>query len=308
MINKTTDAAHAGRRLDQVAAELFSEYSRARLQTWIKDGHLLVNGKTAKAKDKLAGAEILSLDAVLIDETDWVAAPVDFSCIYEDEELLVIDKPMGLVVHPAAGHHQDTLVNGLLYRFPELKQLPRAGIVHRIDKDTTGLLVVAKTLTAHHSLVKQLQDKTVCREYDAIALGELMGGATIDLPIARHPHQRLKMAVVNSGKMAVTHYRIKERFSGYTRVAVQLETGRTHQIRVHFAQMNHPLLGDPLYGGRTKWPKGLTEEQRKFIAEFPRQALHATRLGLVHPVTQEYREWHSPLPQDMEQLLVVLRE
>lgn len=308
MIIKTTDAAHAGRRLDQVAAELFSEYSRARLQIWIKEGHLLIDGKTARAKNKLLGGESLSLEAVLVDETDWIAAPVDFPCIYEDEDLLIIDKPAGLVVHPAVGHHTDTLVNGLLYRYPELKQLPRAGIIHRIDKETSGLLVVAKNLTAHHSLVKQLQEKTVCREYDAVALGEFTGGCTIDEPIGRHSQQRMKMAVISSGKPAITHYKIKERFVGYTRLAIQLETGRTHQIRVHFAHINHPLLGDPVYGGRMKWPKGLTEEKRQCIAEFPRQALHATRLGLIHPVTQEYKEWHSPLPQDIEQLLTVLRE
>lgn len=296
----------AGKRLDQIAAELFPDYSRGRLQKWIKDGDLLVDGEAKKPKDKLIGGEQLTVSAELEDEGNWEPDPVDFEVIFEDEQLLVINKPVGLVVHPAAGHARGTLVNGLLYREPAFKQLPRAGIVHRLDKETSGLMVVAKTLEAHTDLVRQLQSRTVHREYQAVTLGVMTGGGVVDAPIDRHPRQRTKMAVVEEGKPAVTHYRVIQRYRGHTHVSCKLETGRTHQIRVHMAYIHYPLVGDPLYGGRVKIPKGASEALIQTLQNFKRQALHAYKLGLVHPATGKTMEWKCPLPEDFQNLLAVL--
>jgi 23S rRNA pseudouridine1911/1915/1917 synthase len=300
-------------RLDQVAAQLFSDFSRERLKDWIKDGRLTLNGRPGKPKDKLVGGETLVLLAELAVETPALPQDIPLTIVYEDEALLVVDKPAGLVVHPGAGNPDGTLMNALLHHWSDLNLLPRAGIVHRIDKDTSGLLVVAKTLQAHTALTEQLADKTVYREYEAVVCGVMTGGGTVDAPIDRHPTDRTRMAVVNRrhdedqrGRDAVTHYRVIARFRGHTHVRVQLETGRTHQIRVHMSHIGHPLIGDPVYAGRPRLPKGGSPEMIRAVQHFPRQALHARRLGLAHPVTGEAMNWESPLPADMQELLAIL--
>lgn len=297
---------HAGQRLDQVAAVLFPGYSRARLQGWIRDGSLRVNGGTGRPKDRVVGSESLVLQAELVPEVEDRPEALALPIVYEDDDILVLDKPAGLVVHPAAGHAAGTLLNGLLHHDPGLANLPRAGIVHRLDRDTTGLMVVARNLEAHHSLVEQLQDKSLFREYEAIAVGVMTGGGRVDAPLGRHPSDRKRQAVVADGKPAVTHYRLVERYRGHTRIRVQLETGRTHQIRVHMAHIRYPLVGDPVYGGRLRLPAGASEALREALRQFPRQALHARRLGLVHPRSGDYAEFESPLPDDMQALIRVL--
>jgi 23S rRNA pseudouridine1911/1915/1917 synthase len=298
----------AGARLDQVAARVFAEYSRERLKDWIKDGRLTIDGKPAKPRDKVLGGEQLVLAALLDIETAAAPEDIPLQIVYEDEHLLVIDKPAGLVVHPGAGNPGGTLMNALLFHHPDLQHLPRAGIVHRIDKDTSGLLVVAKTLPAQTSLVEQLSDKSVYREYEAVVVGVLTSGGTVDKPIDRHPVDRVRMAISDGGRDAVTHYRVIARFRGHSHVRVQLETGRTHQIRVHMESISHPLVGDPVYGGRMRLPKGSSQALIKAIQQFPRQALHARRLGLIHPAFGQEMSWESPLPADMVALLAVLAE
>lgn len=296
------------KRLDQAAAELMPEHSRSRLQSWIKSGALTVNGKSRKPRDKVMMGDSLALDAEPEVQVTWEAEPISLDIVYEDEHLLVINKPAGLVVHPAAGHSDGTLVNALLNYAPEVENLPRAGIVHRLDKDTSGIMVVARSLIAHTSLVDQLQTRTMGREYEAVVVGALTGGATVDAPIGRHPQDRKRMAVVSSGKPAVTHYRLLERFAAHTLVRCKLESGRTHQIRVHMAHVRHPLVGDPAYGGRLRLPKGTTEELRDVLAAFTRQALHARQLTLEHPETGEILSWEVPLPEDMVHLIEALRK
>lgn len=309
-LQATVPETLSGQRLDQVAAALFSDYSRARLQQWIRDGELLVNGAVLKPKARLlAGDQLALAPGPLPDSTKaWQqpeAMPLDI--VFEDESLLVINKPVGMVVHPAAGNHAGTLLNGLLHHCPALQKIPRAGIVHRLDKDTSGLMVVAKTLPAHHSLVSQLQARAVEREYLAVACGVLTGGGTVDLPLGRHPVQRKKQAVVEGGKRAVTHYRVLERYRAHTLLQVNLETGRTHQIRVHMSHLRHPLVGDSLYGGRLRIPAGCSVSLATLLREFPRQALHARRLSLQHPQAATPCVWEAPVPVDMQQLLDVLR-
>lgn len=296
-----------GMRLDCAVAELFSEYSRSRLQEWIKSGELTVDGEVWKTKSKVKGGEVLRLDALLKPEELWTAEAIALDIRYEDEEILVLNKAPGLVVHPGTGNPDGTLLNALLHHAPDLALLPRAGIVHRLDKDTSGLLVVAKTLGAHHSLVDQLSARTVKRQYEAIAVGVMTGGGTVTAPIDRHPTQRTKMAVIPGGKEAITHYRVVTRFRGHTHIRVNLETGRTHQIRVHMASIQYPLLGDDAYGGRLRHPKGATPELLAAIRNFKRQALHAGKLGLEHPASGEWLEWESDLPDDMQVMLEVLR-
>ena len=297
----------AGHRIDQIAAELFSDFSRARLQEWIKSGHLTVDGLAVRGKDKVRSGNVLALDAELESRENWAAQELALDVVYEDASLLVINKPAGLVVHPGAGSPDGTMLNALLFRDPQLAAIPRAGIVHRLDKDTTGLLVIARTLQAHADLVRQLQERTVKREYEAVVCGSFTGGGKVDAPMGRHPRDRVKMAVVASGKPAVTHFRIAQRFETYTHLRVQLETGRTHQIRVHMAHIGHPLLGDILYGARLRLPKHADEELKTVLQDFRRQALHATQLGLIHPVTGEYLQWQAPLPNDMQVLLNALK-
>ncbi len=297
-----------GMRFDQVASGLFPEFSRARLQAWIRDGQLTLDGRVAKPKDRLLGGEELRLEAELEPQGNWEPEAIELNIVHEDDDLLVINKPAGLVVHPAAGNHTGTLLNALLHHCPALEGVPRAGIVHRLDKDTTGLMVVAKTLSAHTDLVEQLQERIVSREYEAVAIGTMTGGGTVDAPIGRHPRQRKQMAVLEKGgKRAVTHYRLVERFAAHTHIRVKLETGRTHQIRVHMAHIRHPLVGDATYAGRFKIPKGASDELIHALKSFPRQALHAARLGLEHPGSGEYREWTAPLPDDFQSLLAALK-
>ncbi|WP_144823833.1 23S rRNA pseudouridine(1911/1915/1917) synthase RluD [Marinobacter piscensis] len=295
------------RRLDQAAAELMPEHSRSRLQSWVRSGALTVNGSACRPKDKVMLGDVLELDAEPEVQVSWRAEEIALDVVYEDEHLLVVNKPAGLVVHPAAGHAAGTLVNALLNYAPEVENLPRAGIVHRLDKDTSGVMVVARSLIAHTSLVDQLQERSMGREYEAVVVGTLTGGATVDAPIGRHPNDRKKMAVVANGKPAVTHYRLIERFAAHTHVRCKLESGRTHQIRVHMAHVKHPLVGDPVYGGRLRLPKGTTEALRDMLTSFSRQALHARKLTLEHPETGEILSWEAPLPEDFTGLLAVLR-
>jgi len=298
----------AGMRLDQVAAELFPDYSRARIQQWIKDGALTLDGQTVKPKLRISGLEQLELSFIEQPRGDWVAEDVPLDVVYSDEQILVVNKPVGLVVHPAAGNTHGTLLNGLLYHYPAQQNLARAGIVHRLDKDTSGLMVVARTEKAQNALVQQLQARTVSRQYRALVLGRVTEPGRIDAPIGRHPSQRTKMAVVPSGKHAVTHYQPVERFADFSLVNVKLETGRTHQIRVHMSHLGYPLVGDQTYGRKLP-PIILRADSRlQTLADFPRQALHAWKLGLKHPETGEQCSWEVPMVQDIEQLLVILRE
>lgn len=299
----------AGMRLDQAAAQLFPDYSRARLQLWIKSGELTVDGEHKKPRDKLLSGECLAIEAEVVDEQRWAPEAIDLPVVYEDEAILVVDKPAGLVVHPAAGHAQGTLLNALLAHAPDLASVPRAGIVHRLDKDTSGVMVVAKTLAAQNHLVEQLQARSVSREYEALVVGAMTGGGTVTAAIGRHPQQRKKMAVLRvGGKEAITHYRLVERFRHFTYIRCMLETGRTHQIRVHMAHIKHPLVGDPVYGGRPRIPAGASDRLIDTLRSFQRQALHARRLSLVHPLSGEPLSWESPLAADISALLQVVRE
>lgn len=302
------DSTQCGMRIDQVAAEVWSEFSREKLKQWIKDGHLLVDGQQVKPKYQCKGHELLSLDVTLESQTHYVAEHIPLNIIYEDDDILVINKAVGMVVHPGAGNTSGTLLNALLAYYPKSAELDRAGIVHRIDKDTSGLLVVAKNLEAQFALSQQLAQKTVYRLYDLIVYGEVIAGGTIDKPIKRHPTDRVKMAVQAGGKDAITHFNVKERFKHFTRLHAQLETGRTHQIRVHFSYLGYPLVGDPVYLQRVKVPAGASVELKEMLQQFKRQALHAYQLGLVHPRTGEKMTFEAPLPDDFEQLLQVLRQ
>ena len=297
----------AGMRLDQALAQLFDGYSRSRLSQWLKAGQVRVNGQQLRGRDKVWGGEQVEIHAELEEQTAWQAEAIALQIVYEDEQLLVINKPAGLVVHPATGNPAGTLVNALLHHDASLNTIPRAGVVHRIDKDTSGLLVVARTLTAQKSLVEQFQAHSLLREYQAVVTGVLTAGGTVDAPVGRHPVQRKRMAVIPNGKPAVTHYRVMERFRAHSWIRCRLETGRTHQIRVHMAHIHHPLVGDPVYGGRLRLPKGCSETLTETLRHFRRQALHAGRLGLVHPTSGETLEWNAALPADMETLLDSLR-
>ena len=301
-------AAAAGRRLDAVLAELFPEYSRSRLSVWIKAGQVTVDGAPARPRDPVHGGETIVLDAVEEVQTHAVAEDIPLDVLYEDEHVFVLDKPAGLVVHPGAGNPAGTLVNALLHRDPALDKLPRAGIVHRLDKDTSGVMVVARTLQAHTALVAQLSAREVHRQYLAIVVGALVSGGTADAAIDRHPRDRLRMAVREDGKDAVTHYRLRERFRAHTALECRLETGRTHQIRVHMAHLKHPIVGDPLYGGSLRLPKGASEALIAALRGFKRQALHAEVLAFAHPVTGEAIRCEAPVPADMQALMALLRE
>ncbi|MCK5893803.1 MAG: 23S rRNA pseudouridine(1911/1915/1917) synthase RluD [Endozoicomonadaceae bacterium] len=297
-----------GKRLDQIAVAVFPGYSRSTLQSWIRVGDIKVDGKACKPKDKCFGGELLTLMTDVKNNERWEPEDISLDILFEDDAIAVINKPMGLVVHPAAGNYSGTLLNALLYRYPDIASVPRAGIVHRLDKDTSGLMVVAKTLVAHANLVGQLQERTVMREYEAVVTRTMITGGEVEAPIARHPATRLKMAVVESGKFALTRYRIIHRYRAYTHVRLQLKTGRTHQIRVHMAHIGYPVVGDPLYAGRLKLPKGATSELVDQLRRVGRQMLHARRLGLAHPVSGEYMEWESELPADFVALLELLDE
>ncbi|GAB2778413.1 23S rRNA pseudouridine(1911/1915/1917) synthase RluD [Halomonas shantousis] len=297
-----------GMRLDQAAAELFAEFSRERLKSWIKQGVLTLDGEQARPKDKVFGGEQLTLETVLEETERWEPQAIGLDIVFEDDDVLVINKPVGLVVHPAAGNPDGTLLNAVLHHCPRLAAVPRAGIVHRLDKDTSGLMVVAKTLAAQTALVEQLQARTVSREYDAVVIGVMTSGGTVDAPIGRHPKDRKRQAVTPSGKPAVTHYRVVERFRGHTHVRCRLETGRTHQIRVHLAHKRFPLVGDALYAGRLKVPAGASQTLKEILREFPRQALHARKLAFLHPANGERVEFQAGLPDDLLMLLDYLRD
>ena len=296
----------AGMRFDQVLAKLLPEYSRSRLQEWIAAGQASLDGAVAAAKQKVWGGEAIVVQPqVHPAELPHQAEDIALDIVYEDAALLVINKPAGLVVHPGSGNWEGTLLNALLHYAPQLEGVPRAGIVHRLDKDTSGLLVVAKTLIAQTALVRQLQARSVRREYLALVWGELRHSGKVDAPIGRHPTQRVKMAALESGKPAITHYQIEEKFPSCTLLRCRLETGRTHQIRVHLTSIGHPLVGDSVY---LKGAQKCMPQLRSLLHGFPRQALHATRLALEHPDSGETMEWHAPLPQDMRQLLQQMRE
>ena len=296
-----------GKRLDQAAALLLPEFSRSRLKSWIDLGRLTIGGEAAKPRLLLQGGEELVLDTELESVVPVAPEAIPVEIVHADDALLVIDKPVGLVVHPGAGNSSGTLQNALLNLYPELAVLPRAGLVHRLDKDTSGLLLVARTLESQVALAAALERRDIKRTYRAICQGVLTGGGTIDAPIGRHRRERTKMAVVDGGRPARTHYRVVERFRAHTHVEVELETGRTHQIRVHMAHIRAPLLGDPVYGGRPRLPRAPSEELRTALQGFRRQALHASRLAFVHPVTGESLRFESPLPPDLERLLALLR-
>jgi len=299
----------AEKRLDQILSALFPAYSRSRLQSWIRSQQILVDQQIKRPRDKIKAGALITITATLPEETKWEAQSIPLDIVYEDETLLVVNKPAGLVTHPAVGNPDKTLLNALLHHCPQLKQLPRAGIIHRLDKDTSGLLVVPKTLSAHTQLVKQLQARTIQRDYYAVVEGVLISGGTVNAPIGRHPKLRKKMAVNTfSGKEAVSHYRVIERFAHHTLIKVQLETGRTHQIRVHMAHIHHPLVGDKTYRGRLQLPKKASAELISCLRQFHRQALHAEHLKLIHPLSQQMIEWQAPLPEDMNRLIASLRE
>ncbi len=296
----------AGYRLDKALAELFPTYSRTCLQQWIRDGQILVDTIPKRGKDKVQGGEMIQIMAHLAEQVTWQAQPLPLNLLYEDEAILVVNKPAGLVVHPGAGNPNHTLVNALLHDFPELAQLPRAGIIHRLDKETSGVLVIARSLPAHTHLVAQLQRHEFKREYQAIVTGVLISGGTVNAPIGRHPVHRTRMAVLASGKPAITHYRVIQRYRAHTHLRVQLETGRTHQIRVHMAYKHYPLIGDTVYGGRLHLPAGSSTALKETLRTFPRQALHAEQLGLLHPYHNEWMQWTAPLPTDLQTLLSTL--
>jgi len=293
-------------RVDQVLAKILPEFTRSQLQQWIHDGRVTVDGSPPRKRDRLKGGETISLQiparAALIDRPQAMALRI----VHEDDDILVIDKPAGLVVHPGAGNREHTLLNALLHHAPDLAVLPRAGIVHRLDKETSGLLVVAKNEAARQSLIGQLQDRTMSREYVAIVNGVLVAGGTVEAAIGRHRTDRKRMAVTDRGRPAISHFRVLKKYRAHTLVQVRLESGRTHQIRVHMAHIHHPVVGDPVYGGRARLPKGATASLREYLRQFRRQALHAMKLGLVHPATDERLQWSSSVPADMHELMEVL--
>ena len=297
----------AGLRLDQALARMFPEYSRSRLKDWLLDGAITVDGAAWRPRDAVVGGERVVLTAPMESIVRDLPEPIGLEVVFEDEHLLVVNKPAGLVVHPGAGNPAGTLMNGLLHHAPVLEGVPRAGIVHRIDKDTSGLLLVAKSLPAHTVLVRKLADRAISRRYLAVCTGVLTGGGTIDAPLGRHPVDRKRVSVQPDGRPAVTHYRVVQRFRAHTYVSVQLETGRTHQIRVHFAYRRHPLVGDPVYGGRLAVPAGAGDTLTEALRRFRRQALHAARLVLDHPVNGEPLDLNAPPPEDFQRLLEALR-
>ena len=295
-----------GERLDIAIAEMLPDYSRSKITSWIKSGEALIEGKTFKPKDKVNGSKIVFLNRKQRQNNDWVAENIPLNIIFEDEDIIVINKEYGLVTHPGAGNWNGTLANGLLNYEPNLAKLDRAGIVHRLDKNTSGLMVIARNEKAQKVLVEQLQSHTISREYSAIVYGHMISGGLIDEPIGRDPKDRIRQAILRSGKEAITNYRVIDRFKSHTHVKAILETGRTHQIRVHLSYIGHPLIGDPIYGGRVRFPKKASDELKKELLNFKRQALHSKKLSLIHPGSGEKLTWRSPLPDDMLKLLDIL--
>ncbi len=305
---KTVPDSMAGLRLDQALAKMFPDYSRSRLKAWVLEGAVLVDGETMRPRDRVDGGEEVAVTPVAEIAIQSDPEPIPLDIVHEDDALLIINKPAGLVVHPGAGNPTGTLMNGLLHHAPALAEIPRAGIVHRLDKETTGLLLVAKTLPAHTALVRALAEREISRHYQAVCQGVLTGGGTIDEPIGRHRVDRTRMSVVDIGKPAVTHYTVVERFRAHPWIDVRLETGRTHQIRVHFAHRRHPLVGDPVYGGRLAIPSGASEDLIQVLRGFKRQALHAAMLTLTHPTEGNELSVEAPLPADFRRLVDALRD
>ncbi|KAF6676412.1 23S rRNA pseudouridine(1911/1915/1917) synthase RluD [Pantoea sp. EKM20T] len=307
-LTATVSESQLGQRLDQTLAELFPDYSRSRIKEWILDRRVTVNGVMVDTpKEKVLGGELVAIDAEIEEAQRWEPQNLPLDIVYEDEDIIVINKPRDFVVHPGAGNPDGTVLNALLHHYPAIMDVPRAGIVHRLDKDTTGLMVVAKTVPAQTHLVDSLQRREITREYEAVAIGNMTAGGTVEQPISRHSTKRTHMAVHPMGKPAVTHYRIMEHFRAHTRLRLRLETGRTHQIRVHMSHISHPLVGDPLYGGRPRPPKGASEALITTLRGFDRQALHATMLRLYHPISGIEMEFHAALPQDMVDLIAALK-
>ena len=303
----TVPDEYAGLRLDRALAQMFPEYSRSRLKEWFLAGAITVEGGPKRPRDAVSGGETVTFQPVAESAVRAEPEPIDLDIVYEDDDLLVVNKPAGLVVHPGAGNPAGTLMNGLLHHVSTLEEVPRAGIIHRLDKDTSGLLLVAKTLTAHTALVRLLAEREISRHYLAVCNGALTGGGVVREPIGRHPVDRKRMSVQQNGKPAVTHYTVKERFRAFTFVNVKLETGRTHQIRVHFAHRRHALVGDQVYGGRLALPKGASDELVQTLRHFKRQALHATRLAFLHPVSGEQIDPTVDPPKDFQMLIETLR-
>jgi 23S rRNA pseudouridine1911/1915/1917 synthase len=308
MVSVRIAPEQAGKRLDQALASLLPEYSRSQIQQWIRAGEVLLDSTPANQRQKVVGGETVDIRVPEAPEPVWRAQSLPLDIVYEDEHLLIINKAPGMVVHPAVGNYEGTLVNALLAYAPSLGALPRAGIVHRLDKDTSGLLVVAKTERARLSLIEQLSARSIEREYLAIVNGVMVAGGTVEAAIGRHPRERTRMAVQARGKPAVSHYRVKTRYRAHTLLQIKLESGRTHQIRVHMAHIGYPLLGDPVYGGRLHLPPASGDKLVAALRAFKRQALHAARLALVHPITGETLEWTRPVPPDMVALMSALAE
>ncbi|MCS5592807.1 MAG: 23S rRNA pseudouridine(1911/1915/1917) synthase RluD [Gammaproteobacteria bacterium] len=297
-----------GERIDAAIARMLPQYSRSKISTWIKAGDVLINQQKFKPKDRAKGDEIVEVSLKQSENISWIAEDIPLEVVFEDDDIIIINKPVGLVTHPGAGNWKGTLANGLLAYDSELFKLDRAGIVHRLDKNTSGLMVVARSEKAQKNLVEQLQAHTVSREYSAIVYGHMISGGSIDEPIGRDSRDRIKQAVIESGKYALTHYRVIDRFAHHTHVKAILETGRTHQIRVHLSHIGYPLIGDPMYGGKIRFPKKADEALKDALKGFNRQALHAKKLTLTHPVSGETMSWKAPLPDDMLALLGVLSE
>ena len=301
-------SSQSGLRVDMVVAKTFPEYSRSHIQKWIKEGALTVDGNLAKPKKILKKGELIEINAeesaILKDEPE----DIKINVISEDKDIIVVDKPSNLVVHPGAGNRKGTLLNGLINHNASLANLPRAGLVHRLDKDTSGLLMVAKNEKTYLNLIKQLKDRSVVRLYKALVVGEPLSGGTINRPIGRHPRNRTKQAVVKSGKEAITNYSVKKRLNGYSLLEISLETGRTHQIRVHLSYLGFPIIGDSIYGGRKKYSKGTSEGLKEKISNFKRQALHASSLRFIHPTNEKDSTFESQLPKDMTKLLNSIQE
>jgi 23S rRNA pseudouridine1911/1915/1917 synthase len=302
------ETEYSGFRFDQAVNRLLPDFSRSKVQEWIQQGFICLNRQAAKPKQRVYTGDLIDLDIPEVAKISDQPENIKFGILHQDDEIIVVNKPANLVVHPAAGHDTGTLVNGLLNIDSNLKQLPRAGIVHRLDKDTTGIMVVARTLKAHASLVDQLQQRLVKREYIAITQGVVTAGRTIETGIARHPQNRKKMSVQAYGKTAITHFQVVEKFPHHSLIKVQLETGRTHQIRVHMAHLRYPLLGDLMYGGRQRIPGGISAKLSSQLSDFKRQALHAQRLSFDHPGSGQHCSFEAPVPEDFQNILDALRE
>ncbi|WXU00658.1 MAG: Ribosomal large subunit pseudouridine synthase D [Catillopecten margaritatus gill symbiont] len=299
-----------GQRIDSALAIMLPDYSRSKITAWIKAGNAFIRDKTFKPKDKVLGGEIVALEIKKEKSNDWLGEEIPLDVVYADEDIIVVNKPVGLVTHPGAGNWTGTLANALLHFDPSLAQLDRAGIVHRLDKNTSGLMVVARSELAQKKLVENFQEHSIDREYSAIVYGHMISGGTVEAPIGRDPKDRIKQAVVEEGegKEAITHYRVIDRFANHTHIKAILETGRTHQIRVHLSHIGHPLLADPMYGGKIRFPKKADEVLKDALKDFKRQALHSKKLTLTHPITEEIMSWKAPLPQDMQTLIKTLQK